>query len=367
MVLAAIAALVVAGVISFLLTPVTGRLALRFGVIDHPSQDPSGHKGHAAPTPYLGGIAIIAGLVAGSGLVLTAADGIPIRYFLMVIGAGLILGVIGLVDDIRPLPRSLRLIAQIGAAVVAWELGFGVAVTNNTVVDLSLTVLWLVGVTNAFNLLDNMDGVSSGLAGIAAASFALMGIANDLPLLPIISASLAGACFGFLAHNRHPAKVFMGDAGSLFIGFLVGLIGLRLRFDNPVEVTFLVPVIVCGIPLLDTTLVVVSRLRHRQPVFLGARDHVTHRLVGKGLTIRASVWLLYWLAICLAWLGFVVSESPTNIALMITAFIVAMGLFLAGVLWRVPVYPARKPEELAPAAGIDIEEAIETELLGDQR
>lgn len=360
-------ALLIAGLISFTLTPVTGRLALRLGVIDHPSQDPAGHKGHAAPTPYLGGVAIITGLIAGSLLLLVAVEGIPIKFFLMVIGAGALLGLMGLIDDIRPLPRSLRLGAQIAAGYVAWEVGFGVSLTDTPAVDLFLTMLWIVGITNAFNLLDNMDGVSSGLAGIAALSFALMGIANDLPLLPIVSASLAGACFGFLAHNRHPAKVFMGDAGSLFIGFLVALIGLRLRFENPVEVTFLVPVIVCGIPLLDTTLVVISRVRHRQPVFLGARDHVTHRLVGKGLTIRSAVWLLYWVAICLGWLGFVVSESPTNVALMLTGFIVVMGLFLGGVLWRVPVYPARKPEELAPAAGIDIEEAIETELLGDQR
>jgi UDP-GlcNAc:undecaprenyl-phosphate GlcNAc-1-phosphate transferase len=344
---------------AFLLTPITGRLALRFDVIDHPSQDPAGHKGHTTPTPYLGGIAIIVGLALGASVMLAAVPGIPVRYFLIVLGAGAGLGLVGLIDDVKPLPRSLRLVAQMAAAIAAWQFGFGVTITNVTVVDLGLTILWLVGVTNAFNLLDNMDGVSSGLAGIAAASFALMGIANDLPLLPIIAAALAGACFGFLVHNRHPAKVFMGDAGSLFIGFLVGLIGLRLRFQNPVETTFLVPAIVLGIPLLDTTLVVLSRLRHRQPVFLGARDHVTHRLVGKGLTIKAAVALLYWVAVCLAWLGFVVSQADADVAWMLTGFIVVMGIFLGGVLWGVPVYPARKVEELAPAAGVDLEEALE--------
>lgn len=119
-----------------------------------------------------------------------------------------------------------------------------------------LTIIWIVGITNAFNLLDNRDGLTSGLAGIAALSFAVMGVVGSMPLITVAAASLAGASLGFLAHNRHPAKIFMGDAGSNFIGFMLALIGARLRFDNLVEVTFLVPVIVLGLPILDTTLVV---------------------------------------------------------------------------------------------------------------
>lgn len=335
---AAISALAIAGLVAFLATPMTGRLALRFGILDHPSQDPGGHKRHSAPTPYLGGIALFLGLIAGSLLVFAAADGIPIRNFILTIGAGLGLGLVGLADDIRPLPRAFRLASQILVAVAAWKLGFGIETGWEPILDLLLSILWIVGITNAFNLLDNMDGVSAGLAGIAAASFAVMGLLNDLPVLPTIAAALAGASFGFLAHNRHPAKVFMGDAGSLFIGFLVALLGVRLRFDRPPEITFLVPVIALGIPILDTTLVVLSRIRHHRPVFLGGRDHVTHRLVGMGLSIKTAVGVLYWTAICLGWIALTISRSTTDVAFMLTGFVIAMGLFLGGVLWRVPVY-----------------------------
>ena len=140
----------------------TGRLALRFGILDHPSQDPGGHKRHSAPTPYLGGIALFLGLIAGSLLVFAAADGIPIRNFVLTIGAGLGLGLVGLADDIRPLPRALRLASQILVAVAAWKLGFGIETGQGQVLDLILSILWIVGITNAFNLLDNMDGVSAG-------------------------------------------------------------------------------------------------------------------------------------------------------------------------------------------------------------
>jgi UDP-GlcNAc:undecaprenyl-phosphate/decaprenyl-phosphate GlcNAc-1-phosphate transferase len=331
-------ALVTAALVAYVTTPLTGRLARRFGVIDHPSQEPTGHKRHTEPTPYLGGIAISLGLVAGSLFVFAATEGIPVRHFVVTIGAGLGLAAVGLVDDITPLPRSLRLIAQVVLAYVAWETGFGVSASPNAAVNLLLTTFWLVGITNAFNLLDNMDGASAGLAGIAALTFAVMGLMSELPLLPIIAAALAGASFGFLVHNRHPARVFMGDAGSLLLGFLVALLGLRLRFDVAREITFLVPVVVLGIPILDTSLVVLSRVRHRRPVFLGGRDHIAHRLVMAGLSTRTAISLMYVTAICLGWLGLVISRATTDVALMLSGFVVVVGLLGAGFLLKVPVY-----------------------------
>lgn len=359
----------VSTLVSFALTPLTGRLATRIGVIDHPSQSPTGHKRHRTPTPYLGGVAIFVGLLAGSALVLST-DGIPIRHFAMVITAGLGIGLIGLVDDVTPLPRSLRLVAQIAVAFVAWRYGFGVSAVGEPL-GLSFTILWIVGITNAFNLLDNMDGACAGLAAIASATFTIMAVINDLPLLPIVAASVTGASIGFLVHNRHPAKVFMGDAGSLFLGFLVALIGLRLRFDNPEETTFLVPVVVLGIPLLDTTLVVLSRLRSGRPVFLGARDHIAHRLVGIGLSTTSAVALMYGAAASLGLLGLAISVSSQRIAFVLLGLTFGAGFVGALLLLRVPVEQARIPADLAPTTHLDdqvidqpIIDGVQTDALG---
>lgn len=337
MVLYSISALTVAAIVSFATTPWASRLAHRFGVLDHPSQEVTSHKRHTEPIPYLGGLAISIGLVTGSLLLFGAADGIPTRHFVLTIGAGLGLGAVGLADDITPLPRSLRVIAQILVAYVAWNSGFGVSAVQSDFANLALTTFWIVGITNAFNLLDNMDGVSAGLAGIAGATFAVMGLMNELPILPIVAAALAGSAFGFLAHNRHPAKVFMGDAGSLFLGFLVALLGLRLRFDNLPQVTFMVPVVVLGLPILDTTLVVISRLRDKRPVFLGARDHIAHRLIRLGLPVTSSVRLMYGGAISFAWLGLIISSSSETVAFMLLGFVAAGSLGTGIALWRIPI------------------------------
>lgn len=345
-------AVVIAAASAFAVTPLSGRLAHRFGVLDHPDLDPFGKKRHERVTPYLGGVAIFCGVIAGSALLLVAlgteVDAV-FAGFPLAIGVALLLGLIGLADDMRNMPLSLRLAAQFGASLAAWFSGFRVGIAENDTMNLILTIVWIVGITNAFNLLDNMDGLTAGTAGIAAVSFALMGVTGNMPALAIVAASLAGAAFGFLAHNRHPAKIFMGDAGSLFLGLLLALIGMRLRFENLVEVTFLVPVVVLGLPIFDTSLVVLSRLRHKRGVFQGGRDHVSHRLVQIGLPVPATVRLLYWACLCLGWLGFVITRADPQVAFMLLGLVFAMGLYLGRVLWKVPVYDVGIPAAAAEA------------------
>ena len=334
------AALALAFVVSFAVTPASAKLTRRIGLLDQPHSQ-GGYKKHKLPVPYLGGVAIVSGVLAGCVTMLFLPEGSPSRIvggFPLVILAAVLLGGVGLADDFQSLPRSLRLVAQIAAAIAAYVAGFGVFSTPWEALDLVLTVIWIVGITNAFNLLDNMDGLTSGLAGIAALTFAIMGVIGSMPLVTVAAASLAGASFGFLAHNRHPAKIFMGDAGSNFIGFMLALIGARLRFDNLVEVTFLVPVIVLGLPILDTTLVVVSRKLHGRPVFLGGRDHISHRLVHLGLSVPVAVGLLFWAAVCLGWLGLVVSRAGVLVGWMLLSFVLAMGVFFGALLSRMPVY-----------------------------
>ena len=344
--------LLLAAVTAFAVTPFSGKLAHRFGVLDHPDTDPAGKKAHRQITPYLGGVAIFSGVLVGSSLLLVAL-GREIEAlftgFPLAIAVALVLGFIGLADDMRNMPLLLRLGAQIAAALAAWFSGFQVGIADAQSVNLALTIIWIVGITNAFNLLDNMDGLTAGTAGIAALSFCLMGVIGQMPALAIVSGSLSGAALGFLAHNRHPAKIFMGDAGSLFLGLLLALIGMRLRFENLVEVTFLVPVVVLGLPIFDTTLVVLSRLRHRRGVFQGGRDHVSHRLVRIGLPVPATVRLLYWACLCLGWLGFVITRADPQVGFMLLGLVFAMGLYLGRVLWAVPVYETTLPAAAANA------------------
>lgn len=344
----AFAALLASAAVAFLVTPITGMVARRFGILDHPDIDPQGRKKHEEATPYLGGAAIICGLVAGTVTLAWVPD-VGITTVLAnlppLLAVAVVLGAIGLADDIRSLPRWFRAAAQLTAALLAWWAGFRVELPWEPI-NLALTLLWIVGITNAFNLLDNMDGLTSGVAAVAAFSFAVMGAINGLYIVPVIASALAGSCFGFLMHNRHPAKIFMGDAGSMFIGFLLALIGLQLRFDNLLSVTFLVPVVVLGIPILDTSLVVLSRLRHGKPVFLGGRDHVSHRLVLLGLPVKETVNLLYWSGLCLGWLGLIISRSSVEIGYMLLALVLAVVAYFGRLLWKVPVYTSASESSL---------------------
>ena len=274
----------------------------------------------------------------------------PRQLVLGLVLAG-VLGLIGLYDDIRPASRVFRIATQFLAAGCAWGLGFRVEAAPWDSVNALLTILWIVGITNAFNLLDNMDGLSAGMAAVSAFSFMILAGLGDLWVLSVIAASLAGAAGGFLIHNKHPAKVFMGDAGSLFIGFSLALIGLELRFDNLLQVTFLVPVVVLGIPILDTTIVVISRLRQGRSPFLGGRDHISHRLVEVGLPVKTAVGLLYWSGLCLGWLGLVISRSDVQVGWMLLGFVGALGAFFATLLLKVPIY-----EDPPILAGVDPDE-----------
>jgi UDP-GlcNAc:undecaprenyl-phosphate GlcNAc-1-phosphate transferase len=336
-------------VVAFAATPFTSRLALSRGILDRPDPNPNSHKRHAQSVPCLGGLAIggaflvsvfLFPLLDAAGVVGELTPARDDEQRMMVIGACLAVGLggVGLLDDMFSLSRLLRLIAQVVAAVAAWSVGFQVLFTPWEPANLLITVVWIVGITNAFNLLDNMDGLTAGLAGLGALAFAAMSAIEGLVFLAVASAAISGASFGFLAHNRHPARAFMGDAGSMLLGFLLALIGIELRFDNLVEVTFLVPVVALGLPIFDTTLVILSRIRHGKRPFRGGTDHVSHRLILMGLPVKVAVGLLYWVGVCLAWLAVVISQSTVQTGWMLLSFVIAVAIFFGIILWRVPVY-----------------------------
>lgn len=270
-------------------TPWFRRTAIALGFVDAPGS----HKIHNDPTPLLGGVAIFAGAIIATLVVYGGR--IPSQIAGPIL-AGALVAVIGLVDDRHQLSPGLRLMAQFVAFLILIYFGIQVRLPVPTLANYALTLFWLLGIVNAINLLDNMDGLSAGVSAVASAFLLLIGAMNNQYLVAALAAALLGACLGFLRHNFAPAKIFMGDAGAYFLGFWLAVLGLQLRFAQNVNfVTWMVPVLVLWIPIFDTTLVVVSRLRRGVHPFTGGQDHLSHRLVARGATKREAVLAIYLL------------------------------------------------------------------------
>jgi UDP-GlcNAc:undecaprenyl-phosphate/decaprenyl-phosphate GlcNAc-1-phosphate transferase len=270
---------------ALVLVPVAMRVALRTDFVDVPG----GYKGHARITPYLGGAALVVA-VAIALFVFGAATS---RFAALFVWA-VVLFVVGTVDDKRNLNPFTRLVIEVVAAGALWNYGLGWAVFGSDILNIGLTIFWVVGLVNAFNLMDNMDGAASTVAGVSAAGVAALGVMYNDMALAVIGVSLAGACLGFLRYNlAKPARIFLGDGGSMPIGFIVA--GAVMAAPGTQDfgwsaVLALSPMV--GLPILDTTLVVISRRRGGRPILMGGRDHLTHRLkamVGSGRLVVFSL------------------------------------------------------------------------------
>lgn len=268
-----------------LLTPFVIWGARRRGWVAVPSDD----EWHETPTALLGGIAIFTG-VAGTLVSSGSLGAFPKPVW---VGAVLIFGT-GLADDLWTLRPTTKLVAQ--AACATLVLSSGLLFGHNVPLWIagSLTVVWVLGLTNALNLLDAMDGVASGVGAIAALSFGLVAVLQGFNGLAAVAGILAAAAGGFLVFNFPPARIFMGDCGSLFLGYMLALLGLGIQgSDGGALSSPLLPILVLSVPLFDTTFVSVTRLLRGQPVTEGGTDHTMHRLVRLGLTERQTVLLLY--------------------------------------------------------------------------
>lgn len=335
---------VAALVASALTVPLCRTIALRGGFVARPRQD----RWHQRATALFGGVGI-----AVPALLLALAGGDLAQTGLLIIG-GTVMFVVGLTDDVLSLKPSTKLIAEIAVASLFVFYGQLLNWTSFTAIDMLLTVLWLVGVTNAFNLLDNMDGLCAGVAIIAGIALmsglaARPGTENEMRYLALV----IGAATGFLIYNIHPASIFMGDAGSLFIGFSLASVTLTAggaEHDRSRILSIVVaPMLVLLIPIFDTTLVTISRLLSGRKVSQGGRDHSSHRLVAIGLSEAAAVRVLWGLAAAAAVTGTLVRRFSDDRPLVLSAiFLLAMVLF-AVYLAQVRVY--EEPSEL-PAAGV---------------
>lgn len=317
-------------------TPVARKVALRFGIVDMPAA----RKLHKDPVPYLGGLAIILAFVVAMALGVVV-HGLPGSYsqVIAILGGGLVLAAMGLWDDLHVVPGWIKVPVEVLLALGLFAAGVRAQPFKHLLLDLPLNVAWVVGVTNAVNYQDNMDGLSSGVVTIAAGYFFVMAALTHQNLVASLAAALTGCALGFLWWNRPPARIFMGDAGSLFLGFLLAALGLKLRFNNIDRVTFFVPVCVLAIPVLDALMVSVSRvLRGLSPIQPG-KDHISHRLVRIGIPSKAAVGLIYFASASCGWLGVVIAYAKPRNAYLLMGWLVVMALFLGWLLLKVKVDP----------------------------
>jgi UDP-GlcNAc:undecaprenyl-phosphate GlcNAc-1-phosphate transferase len=260
---------------------------------------PTGERWSEQATPTFGGIGLFFGLAAGV-LAAFAAGAVPHAHkeLLGILAGAALLFLAGLVDDLRSLPAAVKLLVQLGAAAIVLATGLSVEIVGNDVLAAAIGLVWIVGMTNAFNLLDNMDGLAGTLAAIAAALFAIDAVTiHPDRLVLVLSLGLALTCLGFLPFNFRPGKpaaVFMGDSGSQVLGFTLGALGLASSWKvaESTVATLVLPLIVLAVPILDTALVAITRLMEGRPVHQGGKDHSSHRLVRGGLSEKSTVVLL---------------------------------------------------------------------------
>jgi len=321
-------------------TPVARKLAVRVGIVDQPNA----RKIHSKAIPLLGGVALYLAFII---TLVILGDRAYVRQTIGILLGATLCSFMGLWDDRRGLSAFIKLIGQLIAAAILVVSGVQVQVLPYLALNVAVTLLWVVGITNALNLLDNMDGLSGGVGAVASAFFLLLAAMSGQYLVGALAAALLGACLGFLVYNVNPASIFMGDTGSLFLGFMLAAVGIKLRFpDNVRFVTWMIPVIVLGLPIFDTTLVVVSRLRRGvNPLTTPGKDHVSHRLVSMGSTQREAVLILYLVCCVLGVVAMYLTQAT-----VVEGYVVGGATMLAGLyfLWR---FAQVKPLAAGPDVG----------------
>lgn len=314
---------------SVIITPAIRWCAVRYGFVAKPRND----RWHKRPTAMLGGIAIFLATLIGYLIFVPKTQG-----SMVVFASAAWLFIVGLIDDFLNIKPYQKLFGQIIGAVVVIGFGMTIPLTGNQIFDIWLTLFWIVGITNAINLLDNMDGLAAGIAAIASLSLAA-GLASDGQISELLFVAVfIGSLIGFLLYNFNPASIFMGDCGSMFVGFLLSasvLLSQSGGRSRGILSILAVPFLILFVPIFDTTFVTIIRKLSGKRATQGGRDHTSHRLVALGLTERSAVLLLYGLAISAGLLAIAVRELPTATSLsliaLFTAALTIIGVFLSKV------------------------------------
>ncbi len=304
---------------SLIVTPVVKKLALKIGATDKPNQ----RKVHSKIMPRLGGLAIFISFLFGL-LILRPEN----EHMTAIIIGAFIIVIIGVIDDMRELSAKVKFIGQIAAAFVVVLSGVQVDYINLPfggvlelgILSIPLTIIWIVGVTNAINLIDGLDGLAAGVSTIALITISAMAIVKMDMFVLSIAAILIGSCLGFLKYNFHPAKIFMGDTGALFLGFMIAVLSL-LGFKNVTMLSLIVPVIILGVPISDTFFAIIRRIVNKQPLSAPDKSHLHHCMLRLGYSHRQTVLIIYAMAASFGLAAFIFSMSTVWGAMLIVGIL----------------------------------------------
>lgn len=338
-------AFIVAVAVALVITPGVIRLAAATGAMDKPDK----RKVHTKPIPRIGGLGIyVAFLVAVIANIFFSTPSAEVQKEIIgLIVSGTLIVLLGLIDDYKNLPAKVKLLGQIITALV---LIFGFDVRISYITDpfgdylyldwwaVPATIFWLVGLTNTVNLIDGLDGLAAGISAIASITILLVALEDQFFLVAGLTAALAGSAIGFLFYNSNPAKIFMGDSGSMFFGFMLAGISVIGSMKSTATITLVVPIFALGVPILDTTFAIVRRWLGGQPIFKPDKGHLHHRLLRRGYSQRQAVFLMYVVSALLGLSAIALTEVSSQIAVLIV-LIVAVAIFLGakklGILHRV--------------------------------
>lgn len=318
---------VIALVVSYALTPSVKKLAIKIGAVDRPNA----RKVHTHVIPRLGGLAIYIGFMAA---VLFC---VPLQHELvgMLLGCTAIVAV-GIWDDICNIPAKVKLVGQILAACIPIAFGiqiewltnpFGDIIVLPELIAIPVTIFWIIGFTNTVNLIDGLDGLAAGVSCIASTTIFLVALQQDIMVVAVFCAAIAGAAIGFLYYNFNPARIFMGDSGSMFFGYMLAGISVIGAVKSAATIALIVPILALGLPILDTTFAIIRRYRGGVPIFKPDKGHLHHRLLDLGFTQRQAVLLMYVISALLGLSAVALTEVSSQFAILIVCVVVFVVLF----------------------------------------
>lgn len=344
-----IIAFIIALAVAYITTPSVIKLAGRVGAIDIPKDERRVHK---VPTPRLGGIAIFSGFLVALVYTIWANNIILdketlVKMIGIVVGASIMI-VTGFVDDIKPISAKKKFLIQTLAAIIVIYCGIKVEVLTNPIYFITkqvpyinlgwwaypITLVWIVGVTNAINLIDGLDGLAAGVSTISSLTLFAVAIFTKQPTIAVLALALTGATLGFLPYNFNPAKIFMGDSGSLFLGYMLAVISVMGVFKSAAALSILVPVFAIGIPIFDTFFAMIRRVLNGKSITEADKGHLHHRLMDAGLSQKQAVLALYFVSAVLGFSAVALVEATIKVAITLVCLIfvlATLGLKYLGV------------------------------------
>ncbi len=333
--------------VSYLMTPPVKRFAEIVGAIDVPKDD---RRVHDHPIPRMGGMAIFVGFIVSVFFFVDMTT--PVMG--MLLGAFIIV-IMGAIDDIVSLNPWIKLLGQVAAALVVIRCGIvfdAISTLNSSSeihtvstgwLSIPLTILWIVACTNAVNLIDGLDGLAVGVSGISSLSMLLVSLLVSEPYISVILACLTGACIGFMPYNLNPAKIFMGDVGSQFLGFVLSVVSLMGLFKFHAIITFLIPILSLALPLADTVFAFFRRILHGQSPFQADRGHIHHKLLALGMDQKQAVAILYGVSAIFGIIAVLIAGPGTGVRIvcLVAAFLISLAVWLF-VFWKGGSTPAQQ-------------------------